>query len=50
MTNKKIRQNKEIKKKSGPPRICFICFIGFKLFLLVALPVGAPLDSVLVLT
>ena len=48
MTNKKIRQNKE--KKSGPPRICFICFIGFKLFLLVALPVGAPLDSVLVLT
>ena len=37
-----------IKKKKGPSK--FLLFVLIKLFLLVALPVGALLDSALVLT
>ena len=44
--NKNIK--KKIKKIGLSKDFCF--FICFKLFLLVALPVGAPLDSALVLT
>jgi hypothetical protein len=60
---KKIRKNKKIKKnkkqlkknkKNNKKKIGlskdFFFFIFFKLFLLVALPVGALLDSALVLT